>query len=587
MAVTKYLLILLFIIGLGDLSIGQSREPITIEFEQTPLREALQAIDALPQVKLSYNPTALPSGTVINQSFVQVSIDEILQTLLGDQYELKHIGDYIIIQKTSKQKEKHTYKIKGDIKDAETGEKLTNVTIYEINTLDATLSDEKGEFELEVNAKTELATFAISRKNYQDTIVQLSDLQTLQSDLTLSPNTLSTPDDADTDRLAIEFNRLVRFFTSKKNRKNTENVTEIQDRYFQFSLIPAVGTNMSMGGQVRHKLSFNLLAGYSYGLDEGFELGGVYNINRHNVSGAQIAGFGNTVGGSASGFQMAGFINTSRDYGQIAQIAGFTNIVTDSLSGFQLSGFSNISGKLDGAQISGFSNVAKGRVDGFQLAGFSNHSRSVDGMQLSGVINTTNELEGVQLAGLINVTKILNGTQISVINYADSVASGIQLGLINIVKKNGYIEAGIEHNDLFPVGFTVRSGIHKFYNVFSVNTQFRDKRLWAGGFGFGSQLSLYKNLFATVEARAHYLGKWENPIETFNLLTRLHINLGYQLLNNLSITGGPVINIYIAEETGEGTGQYGYDIAQSPFYNEIEEGQSVQLWLGYEFAIRF
>ncbi|PIB35128.1 hypothetical protein BFP72_06825 [Reichenbachiella sp. 5M10] len=587
----KYLTtVWLLILGLSGAQ-AQNEPMITLQFDHQPLSEVLKTIDALPQVKLSYNPASLPSDVIVTKNYVNATVDEVLQDLLGKPYEYKRVGDYIIIQKATpkknKEKEKQTYKFSGDIKDASTGETLTDVTVYEVNTLDATLSDEKGEFELEVSSRADLATIAVSRKNYQDTIIRLSDLQSLKNDVLLTPRQPAQPEAQEESRFSLESKKLVRFFTSRKNRKNTENVKQVEDRFFQFSLVPAIGTNMSMGGQVRHRLSLNLLAGYSYGLHDGFELGGLYNINRSDVSGVQIAGFGNTTGGTAEGFQLAGFINTSKGYTQAAQIAGFTNIVTDSLRGFQLSGFSNISTRLDGAQISGFSNIAKGRMDGFQLAGFSNHSQLIEGVQLTSVINTAHEIDGMQMSGLLNITNTLKGTQFGIINIADTVESGMQIGLINVVKKNGYLEAAVEYGDLFPVGFAIRSGMHKFYNVFSVNTQLENDRLWAYGFGLGTQFTLKNKLFATAEVRAHYLQKWDDSIETFNLLSRCHINLGYQLLDKFSITGGPVLNIYLAEETGEGTGQYGYDIAHNPFYNEIEENIAVQLWIGYEFSIRF
>ncbi|MCV9386337.1 carboxypeptidase-like regulatory domain-containing protein [Reichenbachiella ulvae] len=609
MAVNRWLIASFVVLASFLTTLGQELNPqhlVSLSLKDATLQEALQSLDAMPDFTLSYNPGTLPEKSHITKKYVNQPIDEILKDLLGDDFEIKHIGRYVIIQKKEK-KEKKNVTISGDIKDAKTGKTLKNVTVYEVNTLNSTLSDEEGQFKLKVKSKNEIATFAISRKDYQDTIIQVQDAPKLQQDIYLQPSKDAKPVNKERD-LWLETKKLVKLFTSYNNRKNTENVDNIQDRYFQVSFVPSIGTNMSMGGQVRHKYSFNVLAGYSYGLDQGFELGGLYNIDRSDISGCQIGGIGNTVGGKTKGVQIGGVINVGRERLEGTQISGVTNWISDSVKGFQLAGFNNYSKGLNGAQVSGFTNIAS-TTDGFQLAGFSNHARDIEGMQLSSVINTARKINGVQLTAVINVaettdgmqissllntTKNLKGVQLGIINYADSISeNALQIGFINLGRKNHLFEFGTEYSDVIPWRISLRTGTNKFYTAISAGTQFTERTeseaLWSYGLGFGSKLFMTKKFFFNPEINCHNL-LWHNDSdhESLNLLNKLHLNLGYQFFNHLSITGGPALNIYVTDYMNPQTGDLGMQIAKNTFYDQVEEENTrVQIWLGYQFAIRF
>ncbi|MGL1886818.1 MAG: carboxypeptidase-like regulatory domain-containing protein [Reichenbachiella sp.] len=596
---------LLFILLLSQSTYAQDvlTKTLNANFEDVTIEIALANLNTIPDINLSYSPAILPKGK-IKQSFINMTLETILSSILGEGYEFKSIGSYVIIQKSihSNQHEKTTFRIAGGVVDAETGETLKDVTIYEINTLNSTLSNSQGDFDLTVSAKSDYVTFAISRENYEDTIIQVSKVDQLNEPILLNPRQEKI--NQFKSNVQVESKRMVQFFTTSKNRKNVRNVSNVQERYFQFSLIPAVGTNMTMGGQVKHELSLNLLAGYSYGLN-GFELGGLYNIDRHNVKGFQVGGVGNTVGGKVKGLQIGGVLNTNRGYTSGVQIGGALNVVTNDMKGVQIAGFANTAKSFNGTQIGGFSCVATEDFKGLQLSGFNNHTRTLNGMQLSGfintavemkgfqlsgAINTANEADGLQMSGFINIAKNLKGTQLSIFNYADTVTTGIPIGLISIVKKNGYFEAALENGDVIDLEASLRTGLKKFYNIISVGTQINSQNLWSYGFGFGSQIPIYKKAFTSIELRSHYLSSYEDESTNdafFNLLTRFQITGGYQFFNHLSITAGPVLNIYVSNETSEGSGVYGYDIANKPFYDTIEEGTSIQMWVGFTSSIRF
>ncbi|WP_422361831.1 LA_2272 family surface repeat-containing protein [Reichenbachiella sp.] len=469
------------------------------------------------------------------------------------------------------------------MKDAETGEVIQDATIYEVNQLDATLTNTRGEFDLTVKAKTDYLTFAISRENYQDTIIQVSSI----SEMSVSLKPIKKEKRSLSSRFEIETKKLVKFFTPDESRRNAKNVTMEEDRFFQFSLVPMVGTNGKLSGQIRNNLSVNLLAGYAYGVN-GVELGGFYNIDRREMKGVQIGGFGNAVGGESHGVQLAGFLNTTKGYTNGVQAAGFLNIVTDDVKGVQAAGFVNLSKKVGGAQVAGFVNLATKEVNGFQGAGFVNMAKSAKGVQTSGFLNLTNEVDGAQISGFLNMTKKLKGVQIGIVNIADTVVHGVPIGLFSFVK-SGLHQLAIEHNEFMPYHVAFRSGVHQFYSVLSAGIDPSKDNLWQYGLGFGSQFNLKKKWYGNVELVAHSIQNPERDQhnDELNLLNRLNLNVGYQIGKHLSINAGPTLNLYLTKVYDSSTDTYG-DLNQSGFYESItDDGLHLSAWVGYAASVRF
>lgn len=594
MSKVQYFLISIAFLFLAQVCKGQStvEKEISIKFNNSTTIQALDKLNALENVKLSYNPAIISIDQGITKSYSEETIGDILKDLLGPGFELKNRGSYIIIQKLKQgSSEKNVFKISGGIKDGKTGQSLQDVTVYEINKLSSTLSDDRGNFELSISTKTDYITLGVSRQFYQDTIFHVKREFVQQGQLVLYP--YERPEekvakffrDMESKVKSIDTKKLVQFFTSNKERKNAQNVELEEYQPFQFSLIPNVGTNMSMGGSIRNKFSFNLLAGYSLGLN-GFELGWFYNIDRKEIKGLQIAGFGNAVGGESNATQIAGFINTNRSKTTGYQIAGFVNIVADELNGLQLSGFNNVATKTAGAQITGFVNVASKGMKGLQLAGFNNTTTDLNGTQISGFYNKAREMDGVQVSGFINHAKTLKGIQLGIINIADTVESGATIGLFNIVRK-GLHQFAISNNDITDANLEFRMGTPKFYSIFSAGIQAKDDFLWSYGFGFGKQLNLYRKFHTNLELTSHAINKKDEYLGEINLLNRFNLNFGYQLASHLSLNTGPVLNILVSRVQDETIGVYAYGIANNPFYDKLSGDTLIQMWIGYSASLKF
>lgn len=555
---------------LSLISYGQD-QTVSIAFRNESLQQVLLKLDSLTELQLSYNPQILNADTRVTKSYASTSAEDILKDILGQTYQVKNISNYLIIQKAPPKKaEKVTFELKGGVRDANTGQQLEDVTIYEVNSLQSTLTNDQGEFELQAVTSHDIATFAISKRNYRDTIIQISRQRVLDGPITLQQE----PVEESSNRFSIRekvktyTTGLANFFTSDKVQTNARNLNFRDTRTVQFSLIPSVGTNRKLSGQIRNEISINLLAGYSYGV-RGFEIGGLYNITREEAQGAQIGGFGNTNGGEVRGLQLAGFLNTTDDYVDGMQMAGFLNIASDSVSGFQAAGFTNITRDMSG----------------FQIAGFNNHTGKTSGVQMAGFVNTSGRMSGLQMAGFVNMARQVNGVQMSVVNLADSVGSGIQFGLLNISRKNGFISPAFESNDIVPYQLAFRSGVEYFYSVLFAGMH---SDYWNYGVGFGSRVWLSKTngLFFNPELRWVAMMKGKEPENENSNVVKLDLSVGYKFFRHLSVSGGPSVNFYFTNRLDE-SGIPQINIAGNTLTDELSGDYRYQVWIGYTLRIGF
>ncbi|WKZ60584.1 MAG: hypothetical protein QY309_03705 [Cyclobacteriaceae bacterium] len=237
------------------------------------------------------------------------------------------------------------------------------------------------------------------------------------------------------------------------------------EKIFQLSLLPGLGTNGLHPGGFTNVFSVNLTSGYSKATLF-LEVGVISNLNEEKTRGLQLAGLANLTGANAFAGLTEKEIREKIISGFEAnltglQLSGLTNVVINNTFGGQLTGGVNISkGAMLGVQVAGLINQVNKYIFGVQVAGLSNVAmQSVDGVQLAGLSNYTDgELFGVQIGtynrarnmegvnsydnndptgvqiGLVNRAFKMNGFQIGIINIARR-SQGTQIGLINIYRK--------------------------------------------------------------------------------------------------------------------------------------------------------
>jgi len=352
-------------------------------------------------------------------------------------------------------------------------------------------------------------------------------------------------------------------FSSVKSFAQSDSIkNDTMYRPMQVTFITPMGTNGIDSWKVKNRLSINILAGYTGGLN-GLELGSLANTDKGDVYGTQLAGFCNTNFGKTIGCQMAGFSNVSLKYVRGLQAAGFCNVVKDSVNGCQLAGFVNyahdssnvvqmagfanvVKGNLKGAQLAGFANHANGDVEGLQAAGFSNTTYgNTKGMQMSGFANiTTKDLNGTQLSGFLNYARKVRGAQIGVFNVCDTIEKGFAMGVFSFVRKGGYRAIEIGGDETFYAQVSVKIGIKKFYNILSAGAKIKDNSfVWGWGYGFGTMANISKGVKLNIEGVQYVMSHDDWWVDNLNLLSKVKANVTFRINDYVSIYVGPSYNM--------------------------------------------
>ncbi len=494
---------------------------LTIKITNQPLAKVLNIISETANFNFSYgNNIKINRNVTIHAE--NRTVKEVLDQLFNQQITYQQIGNHLILQKKIIPKNttqiqgnnvtptKYNYRVTGYVRDLYSGNGLTNVSIYEKQSLASTLSGDFGYYELPLSSKDSKIFIRYTVQGYMDTIILIpfanNGLIELNLNLT-SSNPLMQYDETeildtadigfhippiDTSdtlvkdsltrtkltwdgnhfkKIKVSETQFGKWFINNYQRLSEKNISDSFYRDWQFTLIPPLGTNGRLSGLVTNRFSLNTFIGYNGGVD-GAEFGGLLNIVKHNMQGAQFAGFGNMVGGHVKGaqfagffnhnlgdlqgFQAAGFYNVNHGYANGMQASGFFNMNLKSMEGMQVAGFLNINKDfLNGAQAAGFVNVNGGSINGIQVAGFVNaNRRDLNGAQVAGFVNMNGgDVNGIQAAGFVNIARVVEGGQVAgFVNIAKKVR-GFQIGIVNIADSSEGLTIGL-------INF-IRTGLHQ------------------------------------------------------------------------------------------------------------------------------
>lgn len=395
---------------------------IDVVFRQTPLKEALNDIAKKAGFEWSYNANILDGTRKTSLIANDWTVRETLYEILGEGYEFKSNGNYLILKKRKKPAEQ----LSGYIKDPVTGQRLANATVYDRQTLRATTTDSNGYYELKVRKSTEII---VARLDYRDTIFPVTRQTPRFQKIDLQVNTTITPRQRTLEEnLEMVATQAERFFQATLEKWNALNVQDSLHRRYQISFLPVVGTNHTLSAKVINDWSFNILAGTSLG-NRRLEVAGIANFTKQEVRGVQVSGLFNELRGDMYGVQVAGIYNRSGD----------------TLSGIQIGGIMNIARHSVGAasQVGGIANYSRAGDMTLQVGGISNHAIHVDGIQVSGIINAADTIQGIQVGGIINQADSIDGVQIASITNRAQKVRGVQIGLFNSAKELRGLQIGL------------------------------------------------------------------------------------------------------------------------------------------------
>ncbi|WP_439580900.1 STN and carboxypeptidase regulatory-like domain-containing protein [Dyadobacter bucti] len=565
---------------------------ITIRINNQPLDETLQKIGDLGGFSFSYSPDMIDIKGRVSVQANNQSIREILTELFKDKVTFKERRKYIILQKnntaTQEEEKPENFNLNGYIIDNKTGLKLANASIYESVTLASTVSNQYGYYKIRLPTSKQNIRLEVRKEDYIAKSIAIPSRQDTYLQITLTPDTLkplsgiaprhvsrvdslhhkvavpqypvasnmpsassalSAPvASKDYEKLKGTYQKVqtqfINAFASAKQAIHTRNIEDTLHRPFQASVLPFLGTNHQLSGNIINDYSVNLIAGYSLGVRK-MEVGSILNVVRGNVTGFQLAGISNIVGNNVDGFQYANFLN----------------LTLGNFNGFQGTNLINYTGRnFRGFQVAGAGNVVVEVLEGYQLAAGYNYAHTVR-----------------------------SGHQIAAVNFADSSAT-VPFGLFSFVRRNGYrrYEFSTDEFNYFSTSF--KTGVDRFYNIFTLgfNALQPDKPLGSLGYGFGTGQNLGRGWMANADLTASVVFPKDDPLENIGYgLFRFSLGIEKKLGRGLAVFAGPSLNLLSGNQSGV------INAEKTKWFDPIWLGETPNVskksygWVGFQLGIRF
>lgn len=374
-------------------------------------------------------------------------------------------------------------------------------------------------------------------------------------------------------------------------------------------LAPGLDVNAAFAHPV-NALSIGVIGSQSEAV-HGLGFGGLLQLSRDEVSGAQLAGGAALAGGDFTGWQGAfGFARSRGVFGaqtalgaalstngvRGAQAAFGVSTAEGSVRGAQLAlGVAGLRGEATGAQLAGVMGIAHGELTGVQAAGaFAVADTRVRGAQLSGFAAAAREIQGVQSAGLVAVARDVRGAQISVINVARRVEGaqvglinvadevhGATLGILNIVAHGGTQTLTLAMSDVTPLGLEGRLGSRRVYSVLGLGLRPYDMgELPRATFGMGVRMvdaetfSLQAEAMVVAASTREQFAFEEPPVERLQVLVR------YAFDPQVHAFFGPALNGLASRE-----GRRLADLSDAGSLAKPGPGEVFQLGLGFSAGL--
>lgn len=590
--------ILLMAFFISESAIAQQSKPIlertvTLKVRSMRTDAVMNMISTQAHFSFSYNPDFVDESRLVTGTYVKKPVREVLNSILDENIIYKEKNGYLILQKSKKKIQKQDPKdyisFIGYIRD-EKDEFISWASIYDKVSLESTVSNDYGYYKIRFYLKQLPLTLYISKLGYVDTTLYIDSNSQLFNIITLRKQPPVIPPVPQTDSSSVKAEKTAdSFFGNLESDVNATNITDTIYRKVQGSLLPYIGSNGQLCGNVINEYSFNVFGGYSLGVKK-LELAGLFNLTRGDMEFAQLAGFVNLNGGNVRGLQMAGFTNLVRGETEAAQFAGFVNVGWNKFEGAQFAGFVNtVKGTTTGIQAAGFVNTSLDTVKGVQLAGFCNvANKSIEGAQIAGFCNVTvDTVKGAQI-GFVNYAKHINGSQIGFLNISLST-TGVPVGFLSYVH-NGYHKFEISADELFPVNASLRSGVRPFHNILTAGMKpgTGDSIVWNFGYGLGSSVKLSPKTLLDFDLTSSQIVQ-DSTLEKINLLNKFYLGIDTRIAKGFSLAFGVTVNGQLTKTDYNSYPDVFTYYTPHIFYTNTWEQEKVQLqmWFGGKIALRF
>ena len=610
-ALILFLSLFCFCIKAEENSIPILERQVTISVSNETVQYILTEISHQAGFVFSYSPEVVNSSTKTSLKVENQSVRFVLNLLFEENIKYKVRGKYVILQKNTLAQQNDSKKevvVEGYLYDSQTGEKLTEATVYSKEQKVAATTDEYGYFRLEIPKDENASDLKVSKFGYSDTLI--APIASKSNFVNIELKTNEIPDEIPVlvspkeEKREEEFEdiKLPEWLVNDDLLANARNISDTIFSKTQFSAAPYLSTNRFLSGNTVNDFSFNMTVGYVQGVKK-FEVAGISNIVREDAGLCQLAGISNTVGGITNGVQAAGIINTTKVLNGIqaagivnivkndatpCQLAGIANIVGRKMIGLQSAGIVNICSELEGVQSAGTVNLSE-NVYGLQVAGIANHATTIKGVQIAGFVNNADSIDGIQIAGYLNRARYMKGTQIAFANFADT-CDGVPIGFLSIVSK-GYHKLELSANEIFHANIAFRTGVKKLHNIITAGIKPKNfgSPLWTFGYGLGTSFTLSKNSMLDIDFTLHQIMKGSYLTE-INTIGELSLGLDLAMSKKTSMFIGVSYNTYVTDIQSAYYEGIFSSIAPYTIQNETATGDvniNIKSWVGGKVGIRF
>lgn len=567
-------------------------ERVSLQLKNCTLEQALSEIEQQSSAGFAYNADITRRAGSVSVVAENIKVRDALDRILSDDYKYETAGKHIILlpneKKTKSKQKKITYTLSGKICDASSGKALRYASIYEADQQFSEITDSEGRFEFQIKSIDSTRALVFSKTGYRDTALTLRPGETRNIRICLHPipeyhaelpeKPLGYESGIPEKENILPAKQLLPERVSA-NASNLEYLDNVKN--FQLSVLPGLSSNLSKYGVTENRVSVNVLAGYSKGV-QGFETAGLANFTKQNVNGLQIAGLLNHIGGDLNGWQIAGLLNAGTNNITGTQIAGLANFNKVICRGAQISVFNYNGGSAEGLQIAALANRT-GEIRGVQIAGLLNYAEShTEGFRVAAIGNyaKTGTSDGLQIAAVFNRSYHQKGLQFALVNINDT-SEGFEAGLFSYVRR-GYREHEFSVDQLNAVNYIFRTGNHLFYNILQTAFDTEKTPTLTFGYGIGTRPLQYPKFSVSAEFSYHLM--LSNAYETFALYDYSSLGI-YGIMpigETIRLTAGPNINFHFVYDPDNPIRAHIEENSYLPFYS----GEYSSMYIGFRAGIR-
>lgn len=135
---------------------------------------------------------------------------------------------------------------------------------------------------------------------------------------------------------------------------------------------------------------------------------------------------------------------------------------------------------------------------------------------------------------------------------------------------------------------TAKVGIRPVYGLFSVGTQFLTENYkWAFGAGVGTHLLKTEDHSLNLEYMIFHVNENEIWTDNYNNYHQFRMLYSKRLGEKVSVFGGPVLNLNIAENKESYGHTFESTFALYDLYSHVGDNHTAKGWIGFTLGIRF